>query len=353
MAKQPVIVFGYELWTTKFTGNSVKEDRFDFELLDTLLKKILEVPIKERAFKNKKKNKSINLLSYKDSDDSDLVEGVFSTARYGKEQKIIDIPDQTEAGLKGKNQGVLSQVNFIIDKATGLLLVEKDSEGVARRQLILGFLKYHKGLIYDYIEQFNKQFSPNKIHKNNFVSVKSLPPKTFFEDIKDFASIKDAYYYKDINQDDNKNNEASNFMYQYQKADKEGMKGVTRVKVSFENTLRGGSVRHVEKFFKKLFEAQNYDALAPNKNNEYDDVDGFGASGRLQSGRTRTIELENIQRAFDVSVEHSEGGIPSVSDLIEQMVYIAKHDNPLEYKRGIEQFTGVNLNEEEDGKEDS
>ncbi|MEC1663376.1 hypothetical protein [Bacillus halotolerans] len=332
MGKKPVTVLGYEICTPKFTGDKWDQDRFDNELIETYLELILEVDIKERAFRNK--NKMINLQSINQSEDADFLEGIFFTAKYGKEQTIIDVPNQTEAGKKEKEHGVKNEVYFLIHKKTGLLLIEKDSEGVARASMIRKFFRYHRELIYNYIETFNKEYSPIKIWKNSFYKINSLPSKTFFEEIEEFSTIKDAYYYKDVSEGTGANNEAADLMYHYNNATQNGISGVTRVKVSFENKVKKGSVKHVAAYFKKLFESQNYD--------------GIGVSGQLNSGRQRTIELENIQRAFDISVEHNESGTPSLGDLSKEMVKICKRDNPLKYKNDIEQFEGVLINETEE-----
>jgi hypothetical protein len=333
MEKKAVTIFGYELWTQKFMGNKVDLDRFDFEVVEYLMKKIVsDVPLQQRAYR--KKNKMINLISVQDSSDQDFLEGVFTTARYGKEQTIINVPDQTEAGRKEKDHGVLNEVHFTIHKETGLLLIEKDSESVARGGFIQSFLRYHKELMYDYIQKFNDDFTPNKMYKRNFLKVVSLPSKSFFDEIEEFASIKDAYYYKDIEKDTGVNNEASNILYLYQQAKEKGVKNVSRVKVSFENRVRKDSIKDVKAFFEMIHESKYYD--------------GIGLSGKLYSGRFRTIELENIQRSFDVKVEHHENGLPKLDDLINEMINLSKFENPIEYKEDIEQFKGVMDDEEED-----
>ena len=335
MDKKPVMIYGYELTTPKFTRDSYDIDRFDFEILGYYFSRIInEVPLKERAFKDSKR--MINLISFKQSDDANLYEGVFTTARYGKEQDILDVLEQVEAGVKPKTHGIKNEVNFIVDSRTGLMLLEKDSERVASGDIIRKFIRYHRDLITDYIVAFNKQKDPIKIHKRSFMKISSLPQKSFFDEIHEFSTIKDAYYYLDISELPATSNEVSNLLYLQNKADENGMKGVTRVKVSFENNVPKESITGVNDYFKKLFESQYFD--------------GLGVCGKLHSGRQRTIELENIQRAFDIQVEFNESGLPSFSDLIEGMSEIALRDNPLEHKKFIDQHKGVVINgdEEED-----
>ncbi|ALC92050.1 hypothetical protein AM500_21320 [Bacillus sp. FJAT-18017] len=332
METKPVAIFGYELTTPKFTGKSYDLDRFDFECLEFFFKRIIQdIPLKERAFKED--NKMINLISFKQSEDANIYEGVFITARYGKEQEIIDIFEQVEAGIKPKNHGVKNEINFVVDKRTGLLLLEKDSENVARKTFIKKFFRYHRGLIDDYLVAFNKKYDPVKMHRTNFLKISSLPSKTFFEELKQFSVINDAYYYLDTDQLESKSNEAANVLYLYNNAKQNGMKGISRVKVSFENTIPKDSVIGVEQYFKKLFEEQHFD--------------GIGIQGKTHSGRSRTIELENIQRVFDIKVNHNENGMPSLKDLTEGMAEIILKDNPVAYKRKIDQFEGVEIDGDE------
>lgn len=330
MVKKSVTVYGYELVTPKFKNKSYDYGRFDFETLLSFIKAVEEIPLKDRAFKNREKTKMINIISFIQSDDANIWEGVFTTARYGKEQEIIDIAEQTGVGVKPKNHGVKNEVNFIIDSRTGLLLVEKDSERVASGDMIRKFIRYHKDKIEPYQKAFNSKFDPIKIHKFNFLKIGSLPDKHFFEEIREFFTIKDAYFYLDISERPATSNQVSNLLYLYHKARENGVEDVTKVKVSFENDIPKGSVSGIESYFKKLFEADLFD--------------GLGVSGKLPSGRTRTIELENIQRAFDISVDFNENGLPSLSDLIKEMSVIALRDNPLGTKIDHDQYEGVGDN---------
>lgn len=334
MENKPVLIYGYELCTPKYLGNSMDMGRYDNETVEVYLKRILDLPLKERVFL--RDNKMMNLVSFKNSHDQDFLEGVFITARYGKVQDIIDVIEQNKTGEKGKNQGARNEVHFIIHKKTGLLLVEKDTENVARGNFIKSYFIYHRERFKIYSDAFNKKFSPEKVYKRGFIQVVSLPSKTFFEEIEQFVSIKEAFVYKDIEQG-NANNAASNLFYLAHQAEEDGVENISRVKMSFENKVRKSSIRHIRGFFEKLHESQHYD--------------GLGVSGKLGSGRQRTIELENIQRAFDLNIDHNENGLPSLEQLINGMIVIGKMDNPLQSKADIDQFKGVEINVEEEDSE--
>lgn len=333
MENKLVTIYGYELTTPKFQGINYDYGRFDFETFCFFFQKIINtIPIRERAFKNREKTKMLNLISFEQSDDATIWEGVFTTARYGKEQEILDIEEQVGAGTKPRNHGMKNEVHFTVHTKTGLLLVEKDSEQVASGQMIRKFIRYHRDLITDYQTAFNQKYDPFKIHKTNFLKIASLPDRTFFEEIGDFALIKEAYYYLDISETVATSNEVSNLLYLHNRAEENGMEDVTRIKISFENKVPSRSVSGVENYFRRLFEADYFD--------------GLGVNGKLHSGRTKTIELENIQRAFDIDVEFNESGVPSLSNLIIGMTQIALRENPLEDKEDIVQYEGVELNEQ-------
>lgn len=341
MENKLITIYGYDLTTPKFQGDNYDFGRFDFETLHYFFKKIIDtIPLKERAFKNKEKTKMINLISFEQSGDARIWEGIFSTARYGKEQEVLNVEEQIGAGIKPKNYGMRNDVHFTVDSRTGLLLVEKDSEQVASGEMIRKFIRYHRDLIIEYQTAFNRQNDPVKIHKMNFLKVASLPDRSFFEEIKDFASIKEAYYYLDITETPATSNEVSNLLYLENLAEENGMKGVTRVKISFENKIPNRSVRGVQAYFQRLFDADYFD--------------GLGVKGTLDSGKNKKIELENIQRSFDIEVEFNANGIPSLSGLMNGMSRITLHDNPLIGKATDVQYEGVILDEsnEEEGEDE-
>ncbi|SFP12065.1 hypothetical protein [Salibacterium halotolerans] len=336
MNNKPVMIYGYELTTPKFMGGSMDIDRYDNETLEFFLNRIInEVPLSERKLLHD--NKMINLTNLQDSNDQEFLEGVFTTARFGKEQKIIDVRHQIEMGEKGKEQGVLNEVNFVIHKNTGLLLVEKDTENVARKGFIQKFFSYHRKQIEKYHNTFNKKFKHRKIYRRGFLKVISLPSKSFFDEIEDFATVKDAFVYKDVDTSKKNNNEAADFFYMYSIAKENGVEDVTRLKMSFENKIQRGTIKHVKKFFETLHESQYYD--------------GLGVSGKLQSGRNKTIQLENIQRIFDIEVSHHDNGLPSLSSLLDGMINLAKKDNPLRHKNKINQFKGVDPSNDKESEE--
>lgn len=358
MAKRPLNVLGYELVTQKMVNGDWQARIFDFEILEYYFTKIIEnVPLSERKFHTK--TKMINLLWFnQSSQDADIWEGQFITARHGKERTIFNILKQVDEGVIDKNRGAKNTIYFTVHRKTGLMLVERDSERVASKEMIYKFIRFHKDLIVPYQKAFNKKFKDASIHKGNFLKVVTLPKKGFFEDLKEFKTVKEAYFYLDISETENVNNEASNLLYLESEASatvedsyKEhedlidlikqskdgGLRGTTKIKVSFESNVSSIGIRGVKDYFSKLIESDLYD--------------GFGVTGNLESGRSRTIELETVQRSFDISVDFNDKGLPSLQDMYDGMSKIFKTDNPLSFKEQFDQFEGVEIHENSKGEE--
>jgi len=89
---QFVKIQAFELCTPKFLGDSYDKNRYDHEQVEYLFKKIMDVPLGERAYH--RNNKVINLVRFEDADDQEFMEGTFSSARYGQKEEIIDVHRQ-------------------------------------------------------------------------------------------------------------------------------------------------------------------------------------------------------------------------------------------------------------------
>ncbi|WP_374717484.1 hypothetical protein [Neobacillus sp.] len=313
MKQDFIKIQAFEISTPKFLGKSYDPDRYDHEQIEYLIKKILKEPLKKRAFH--KNNKVINLLTCKDSDDQDFMEGTFSTARYGQEEEIIDVHEQNVAGNKPKNHGVKHELHFLLDKNTGLLLIQKDKNNVISRDMLHRYFNYHLALAEKYREAFNK-INPNlKIIKRSYVKVTTVPSQEFFEEIEKFALIKEAFVIKDVDTD-NITNEG--LQYLRNQAIDNGVENFQTMKVSYMNNVKRSGIKHVKQFLKKLYEEEKYD--------------NYGVTGTLESGKNRTLTMARIPQGYDVKVTFNEMGLPNFQEIISHMVNIAKFNNPIANK---------------------
>ena len=177
--KKKIRIKAYELVTPKIGKDMYYRNIFDYEMIDILFQSILGINKMDRKYIDS--NNSFNLGGYGQSYDADITEGYFLTARYGLEQDQIDIQTQQNVGKIPETSGLEAEVHFMIDRKTGLLLVQEDHNKVFNKKLLGQFMKFHKSIIYPYIEKFNEINRQNNlmIHKNSMFQVVSLPPIDF------------------------------------------------------------------------------------------------------------------------------------------------------------------------------
>ncbi|MBO2945772.1 hypothetical protein JJQ72_17475 [Paenibacillus sp. F411] len=318
MLTTDIRIHAYDLCTPKYFKNrSYVVGRYDHEQIAVLLYLLMQQKEVNRMLLYR--HKMINLHSYHDSDDSDIVEGKFITARYGKTQEIMDVYNQTVTGTKNNNEGVINEVYFTIDKVTGLILVEHDDEHVISREILQRYFKSKMGLVESYIQKFNKL---NKeimtLPRSAYVSVTTVPSKGFFDELNELTTIKEVYVYSDI--EEGTNNDAIQFLAK--QASENELEDYQGVKISLINKLKRKSIKHVEAYIRSLMELEAYD--------------GYGVIGS-SDGRRRQIDYlsNSVSMSYVAKVSVNVNGIINFQDLISEMVRISKYDNPIEYKRSI------------------
>ena len=314
MQLEEIRIKAYDLSTPKYIeSKNYVQWRYDHEQIEVFLYLLTQLPDKERRLLHK--GHMLSLKSYNDSFDSDFVEGVFLTARYGKQQDIIDVIEYKITGQKGKNEGGLNEVVFLLDKRSGLLLVQNDDEHVINREMLQRFFKSKMPFVENYIKQFNTVNKPMTIPRNAYASISIVDSKDFFEEIKELSTIKEVYFYADIN--DSVNNIAIKYLDTEAKNNK--LKNYQKVKISLINNVRKSSIKHVESYIRTLMELQQYDT--------------FGVIGSTET-RRKQIDFASkfASMSYLVPVHVNENGLINTSELIDEMVRIAKFENPIEEK---------------------
>ncbi|MGR9544822.1 hypothetical protein [Priestia megaterium] len=338
-----VKIQAYELFTPKFLGDSFAMERYDHEQIEYLLQCICNIPLRERAFHIGKSGeyKVINLVDIRHSEDQDFMEGTFSCARYGQLEEIINVHEQIKTGEKPRDHGLKNEVPFILDKRNGLMLLHKDKNNVVSREMIYKYFRYHINEIDLYCEKFNSVNPIAKIFKRSFVKVGAVPSQDFFEEIKKFALIKEAFVIKNIEDAEQINNEGIAFLTR--EATENNVEDFQEMKVSYKNTVKKRGIKHITAFFEKLYEADKYDK--------------YGVSGQLESGKPKTITMAKFPQTYDIKVSINENGIISLSDLINEMIAIAKYQNPvIDKNEGVQPIEKVgdllNAKEKQKGSKD-
>lgn len=310
-----VTIKAYELTTPKFAGDIQHENTYDNEIIDLLFKSIMKLEKGKRKYMND--TVSLNLGGFQQSVDAQIAEGHFITARHGLRRSHIDVNTQEEIGIIDTHHGVEATVYFMIDRNTGLLLVQDDFNKVFSRTLLLSFLYMHKSIIYPYIEKFNELNNKNPlvIHKRSCYRLQTLPPINFMDKLKEFRRIKSAILTLD-NPPERINNDVSH------KLDEELEQNDIEeydLEIKIKNKSNGSTVRTFEKYFATIIEQQKYDSYA--------------IEGILENGKSKKITPDTITRDFYADVKFYNNGYPSVDDIYNRMINIINTENPI-YRKG-------------------
>ncbi|PED17647.1 hypothetical protein [Bacillus toyonensis] len=320
------IIKAYEFSTPKFGGNVQYEHVYDYELIDTLFTAILKLDKSQRKYKDE--TVSINLGDFKQSNDPNMVEGHFITAKHGIKRTHIDIETQEEIGTIEKTHGVENKVYFMIDRRTGLLLVQDDFNKVFSRKLLSTFLYSHKKIIYPYIDKYNEINKDNglTIHKRSCYRLTTLPPVNFFDKLKEFTKVKTATLTLDST---TQTRDVSKVLDS--ELEGNGIKEYD-LEIKIKNKTGRSLVKVFEKYFAAIIEQQKYDSYA--------------IEGVLKNGKSKKITPDTITRDFDTDVRFNSHGEPSIEDIFNGMTTIINKKNPISQKTATLNSTMVGENKD-------
>ncbi|EAD4762361.1 TPA: hypothetical protein H9348_002905 [Listeria monocytogenes] len=164
-------------------------------------------------------------------------------------------------------------------------------------------------MLEDFLIEFNKLNSKFKHENTRTLMMDIIKPKDFIEEVKAFARVKEVYVEYPLLENNN------NLISQLEEMSKnKGLKDVDTIKISYRTTVRGGSVRSVDKFFDKILE---------------DDKLNIGISGTLPSNRNKTIQklASRLTQTFDINVSVNSNGLESFEDLSEEMTRINRFED--------------------------
>ncbi|MEK4091709.1 hypothetical protein [Viridibacillus sp. FSL H8-0110] len=313
---------GFEICNHYMDSDDLKIGYYNHELMNLFIKSILLIDLDKRKYKNDEV--TLNLIEYKQSSNNvNLMEGVFTTARHGVSKKTINVETQEEMNKIESFEGVKNEIQFTLHKITGLLLVEEDKQNhVFTRPLLKSFFYKHRNLIYPYVDEFNTKNKSEKviIYKSRIFTIASLPPINFFEKVSEFKSIKNGVIY--INTSETPKGEVDVIKKLEDELEEHKIEDYD-LEIKIKNKSPRGMVKVFEKYFEGMINAQKYDF--------------FAIEGVTKSGATKKINPDTITRDFDIEVEINGNGIRVLDDIHRGMEEIVENENPLSANRKINQ----------------
>ncbi|WP_028977241.1 hypothetical protein [Sporolactobacillus terrae] len=257
--------------------------------------------------------KFFTLHNYHDSEDADFIEGTFHTTRYGSQNDIIAIENEAIEGQVLPNQGVKYDIHFVLSKKDGLLLVESDPYRVATRNTIETYLARKQLLLKDFINKYNALHKPFTIIDSFVFSIESVMDSGFESQLKKIVRIKEVSGYVEVKED--AQNAAVAKFRKPEKSEDNDISDVTEMRVSLINSVRNSGLKQVKRFIKNSLDLQKFARF---------EVSGYD---NINKKITATFNIKPV--SFYVSVDQNSNGIIDGSQLLNQMVDIAKNENPL------------------------
>lgn len=115
---------GFEITNAFETNDTLYPISYNPELMDLFFNSILLIDLDKRKYVNDEI--SFNLLDYRKTSNVNIMSGIFSTARHGVVKHTIDIETQVEIQEITPKEGVKNEIQFTLDKRTGLILIQED-----------------------------------------------------------------------------------------------------------------------------------------------------------------------------------------------------------------------------------
>lgn len=304
-------VFAYRIETPLFDlkKNQMKMDCYDNTRFEKFLKQIITLSDRKLLIDD---SKLIRMEILVDSDDYDFLEGIFIASRFGEEQDIIDVDTLNTTGKLRQRESVKGEVSFVLCKKTGLLLVQSDSSLVVNRNTLDKYFSSFSSIINSNIIDFNKANKDFQIpNETAYFTIRIVPSDDFFKKIRQLARIKGASVFVDTIK--SPNNKA--IEYFRKEAEGNNVDDFGGIRISLINSVMGSGVRNVENYFRKLVELQKYDK--------------FEVEGKTPGGRDKKVTMKIQDTSFEVKVPINNNGVIDRSVLLDEMIKIAKFQNPL------------------------
>ncbi|WYU50346.1 hypothetical protein MHH67_13265 [Bacillus sp. FSL K6-0047] len=314
-AKGEVVqVYAYKISTplTNIDTNAMDPEFYSYEFFEGFLD--ILVSSKNRTFMDG--SRYIELVSFKQSDDADIIEGKIHTTRYGTLNNILNVETREVTGQLNPTEGVVNEINFVICRQTGLFLVQSDPFRVANRNQLDNYFTRKQVLAEDLANEYNKQNHPYLLYNNNFFFIETVFNKDFYEQLAKIAKVKEVSITSKVQKpEDNAALEAFKKESDQELDENLVIGGVTEAVYTVKNSIRNGGLKHVERFVKNIV--------------DFEKVSKLEAKGYNEFSKPETASFEVKPVRYPVVTTKNSNGVLDQSEIIKGMVDIAKYKNPL------------------------
>ncbi|WP_404407652.1 hypothetical protein [Jeotgalibacillus malaysiensis] len=300
--KVQLVAFVYKISTpvTNIDENNMVKDFYSYKFFE----KFLHTIIKRTDSEFTDGKKFIDLISIKQSSDADILEGVFHTSRYGTKNDIIDIKSKAVVANLHPTQGVRNSIHFVINRKTGVFIIQSDPFKVATRNTIVKYFDRKQILANTLVDKYNKNNHPNHIYKEFIFAIETMVDEGFYQQLRKLATTKELKVTSSVEKPDS--NAAISTLTKDDYDDKDMLGEVTDVSYSWESNGRGSSLKHIERFVKNVIDLEK--------------VSNIKASGYNHAGKSDSASFSvKPVKHFITTTKNSNGELDE-SKIIEDLI---------------------------------
>lgn len=288
-------------------NNSVVLDRFDLDDVVEFFNHIknLNDPSQNLG------DRFIFLEQFNDNYHDEFYSGWFISARYGESPNWIDSNTLVRRpNDKKTSEGEENRTYFVLEKKTGLFLLQSDNKRIATGKAVDEYLRSKIETFGDYIREYNRLRQGSLMtSKEIFIQLDYSINTTFMKEVNLLARIKKTTIQCDITKvDENPVVDAiSNHL--------EGVEGYDEIEFSVVNKQRKMGIGSIEKFMEDLYDRQLYRNII--------------VTGTTSFGRPKTISWGNHAKKYEVKAQINSNGLVYQDDIINQLIQLGLRENPL------------------------
>lgn len=299
MANKPHKVRAFRLITKKYLKNKlIDNDSFDKEILDYWLYaiKLLRTNSKILRYESQDGNGSKQFYLHEIlEDNNEYLFGRFKTGLYGIEQDFKNVHTKRVIYKRKKNNTTDDDVYFYLYYNTGVLLVGNDPNSAINVKSLNEYFKMLEYLCEPYRTEFNRvNVMDLQIYKGQMISVNSLPPQEFFEELVKMRKIKSASF--TISDEDASDSINVNHHLKSLDNDFNVKSNEVEIEIKITNKSSKNLVKDIEGLFKIMNLSESFDDLK--------------VVGDHQDGGVRTLKENLPIRNFDIVLDYGEKNYP-------------------------------------------
>lgn len=299
MSKRLHKVSGYRIINKKYRKKKLEDYKtFDLEILEYWLIGINNLKSKAKKYEYKNTNGNGVKHFYLDkiiTETSSYIFGKFKTGSYGTVENYINKRTGEVTYTKRENETKDDDVYFYIYKNTGIFLIGNDPNHAINSSTLRKYFQEFEFFCEDYRLKFNKLNEKDKqIYKKNMLTVISLPPVDFFEEIDNLSKVNSATFTiakEDVSDSIDINKHLKELDSNHK---------LNNDEIEIEVKVKNKSSKNFVKDIKSLFEVMN--------NSEA--FDGLKVHGKHQNGDMRTIKNNMPIRTFDCILDYGTKTFP-------------------------------------------